>query len=56
MNNLRSLAPFIGSVAQKPHTYPWWQPMDACGVRSDPRSPGDDAPRASALHGRVEAV
>ncbi|MGW1537294.1 hypothetical protein [Streptomyces aureus] len=31
MNNLRSLAPFIGPLAQKPHTQPWRRSMDALG-------------------------
>ncbi|MET8101174.1 hypothetical protein ABZV29_32725 [Streptomyces sp. NPDC005236] len=55
MNNLRSLAPFIGSLAQSPHTYPWRQLVAALGVRSGPRSPGDDF-HVSATHVWAEAV
>jgi hypothetical protein len=55
MNNLRSLAPFIGSLAQIPHTYPWRQPMAALGVHSDPRSPAT-FPMCPATHVRAEAV
>ncbi|MET8856358.1 hypothetical protein [Streptomyces sp. NPDC004579] len=55
MNNLRSLAPFIGSLAQSPHTYPWRRLVAAFGVHGNHRSPGDVS-HASATHVRAETV